>query len=177
MTLIEVLIAAIVVAIGLLGVASLQISALQGSVNADYRSRAIDLATSLSDRMQANLIAVADNHYLASPDCETGPETAVANCSMTPLTASSSSVRQCTPKQMADFDLYQISCGPGGIQESLPNGRLQVTCLDADTSDADRCSELSRLLIRISWQRQANVTDIEPDEVDGIIMTIVIGAP
>ncbi|MCW4259138.1 MAG: prepilin-type N-terminal cleavage/methylation domain-containing protein, partial [Candidatus Thiodiazotropha taylori] len=38
MTLIEVLVAAIIVAIGLLGVASMQIATLQGSSNAGYRS-------------------------------------------------------------------------------------------------------------------------------------------
>jgi type IV pilus assembly protein PilV len=177
MTLIEVLIAAIIVAVGLLGVASLQIAALQGSTNADYRSRAIDFATSLSDRMQANLIAVADNHYLEDPECEIDPEPAVSNCSMTPIMAISSSIEQCTPQQMAIFDLHQISCGPGGIAASLPNGQLQVTCLDADNSDADPCSDLSRLLIRISWQQQASVTDIEPDDVEEIIMTVVLGVP
>jgi type IV pilus assembly protein PilV len=177
MTLIEVLIAAIIVAVGLLGVASLQIASLQGSANADYRSRAIDFATSLSERMQANLIAVSNNDYLGSPNCETGSEPVVSNCSMTPIMATSSSVEQCTPQQMALFDLNQISCGAGGIEESLPNGQLQVSCLDADSADADLCSDLSRLLIRISWQQQANVTDIEPDEVNEIIMTVVLGVP
>jgi type IV pilus assembly protein PilV len=177
MTLIEVLIAAVIVAVGLLGVASLQITAIQGSNNADYRSRAIDFATSLSDRMQANLIAVADNDYLGSPDCDAGSGTAPSNCSMTPIMAISSSIDQCTPQQMARFDLHQISCGPGGIEESLPNGQLEVTCLDIDTSDADLCSDLSRQLIRISWQHQTSVTDIEPDDVDEIIMTVVLGVP
>ncbi|MES9896020.1 MAG: type IV pilus modification protein PilV [Candidatus Thiodiazotropha endolucinida] len=69
MTLIEVLIAAIIVAIGLLGVASMQIATLQGSSNAGYRSRAIDIATALSDRMHANLIGVTDNHYLQNSAC------------------------------------------------------------------------------------------------------------
>ncbi|MCW4254661.1 MAG: prepilin-type N-terminal cleavage/methylation domain-containing protein, partial [Candidatus Thiodiazotropha taylori] len=42
MTLIEVLVAAVIIGVGLLGVASLQITALQGASNADYRSRATD---------------------------------------------------------------------------------------------------------------------------------------
>ncbi|MES9945502.1 MAG: type IV pilus modification protein PilV [Candidatus Thiodiazotropha sp.] len=176
MTLIEVLIAAIIVAIGLLGVASLQIAALQGSSNADYRSRAIDYATALSDRMHANLMAVADNEYLGSPNCEVGSGPALPNCSMTPTMDSSSSVDQCTPQQLAIFDLHQISCGTG-IQESLPNGQLQVNCLDADSSDTDICSDLSRLLIRVSWQHQARVTDLDTDEVDEIILTVIPGVP
>ncbi|MES9968640.1 MAG: type IV pilus modification protein PilV [Candidatus Thiodiazotropha sp.] len=176
MTLIEVLIAAVIVAIGLLGVASLQIAALQGSSNADYRSRAIDYATALSDRMHANLIAVADNEYLGSPDCETWSGAALPNCSMTPTMDSASSVGQCTPQQVAIFDLHQISCGTG-IEQRLPDGRLLVTCLDADSTDADICSDLSRLLIRVSWQHQARVTDLDPDDVDEVVLTVIPGVP
>ncbi|MCW4245707.1 MAG: type IV pilus modification protein PilV, partial [Candidatus Thiodiazotropha taylori] len=58
MTLIEVLIAAVIIGVGLLGVASLQITALQGASNADYRSRATDLTAALADRMRANLFGV-----------------------------------------------------------------------------------------------------------------------
>ena len=176
MTLIEVLVAAIIVAVGLLGVANLQIAALQGANNAHYRSKAIDLATSLSDRMHANLIGVADNHYLESPACGPGAESAISSCSMTPVMDNSSSVESCTAQAMATYDLYKISCGPG-IQESLPNGQLEVTCVDADTSDGDRCSPLSHLKIHISWQVQSRVTDIDPNGLDEVIVTVIPGAP
>jgi type IV pilus assembly protein PilV len=173
MTLVEVLIAAIIVAIGLLGVASLQIAALQGASNADHRSIAIDLATSLSDRMHANLIGVADNHYLGSPVCGTG---SVVNCSMTPTMENSDSVVQCTAEEMAEYDLDKISCG-SGIQESLPNGQLEVTCLDADTTDGDLCSHLSPLAIRVTWQVQRRVTDTDSDNEDEVVVTVIPGAP
>ncbi|MEL0586204.1 MAG: type IV pilus modification protein PilV [Candidatus Thiodiazotropha sp. (ex. Lucinoma kazani)] len=176
MTLIEVLIAAIIVAIGLLGVASMQIAALQGSNNAGYRSRAIDIATALSDRMHANLIGVANNHYLRNPACDTGSSPAVPNCAMTPTMAIPSSIAECTPEQMAFYDLYQINCD-SGIQDTLPDGRLQIACLDSDRTDADGCSDLSHQLITISWQRQRRVTDTDPNDVEEIIMTAIPGVP
>ncbi|MEW8186473.1 MAG: type IV pilus modification protein PilV [Candidatus Thiodiazotropha endolucinida] len=176
MTLIEVLIAAIIVAIGLLGVASMQIAALQGSSNAGYRSRAIDIATALSDRMHANLIGVANNHYLRDSACDTGSGPAVPNCAMTPTMAISSSLEECTPEQMAVYDLYQINCG-SGIQDTLPDGQLRIACLDSDPNDADGCSDLSHQLITISWQRQRRVTDRDINESEEIVMAVIPGAP
>jgi type IV pilus assembly protein PilV len=176
MTLIEVLVAAIIVAIGLLGVASMQITALQGATNADNRSRAIDFATSLSNRMRANLIGVTDNHYLGSPVCEIVAGSIPSNCAMTPKMNDTSTVDQCDPQQMARYDLHQIGCGPG-IRQSLPNGQLTVTCIDSDTSDEDSCSELSPLMIKISWQGQRRVTDIQANDVNEIVMTVIPGEP
>jgi type IV pilus assembly protein PilV len=176
MTLIEVLIAAIVVAIGLLGVASMQIAALQGSNSADYRSRAVDFATALADRMHANLIAVADNDYLQNMDCDAGPTEAIPNCVMTPSMAGNPAIVPCSPRQMASYDLYRIGCG-AGVQHSLPGGDLRVSCVDTDTGDADMCSDLSPLLIRVRWQRQRRVTDTDLDDMEEIVMTTIPGVP
>ncbi|MEW8029915.1 MAG: type IV pilus modification protein PilV [Candidatus Thiodiazotropha sp.] len=176
MTLVEVLIAAIIVAIGLLGVASMQIAALQGSSSAGYRSRAIDFATALSDRMHANLIAVAENNYLRNPACDSVSGPAVPNCAMTPTMPNPSSIDECTPEQMAVYDLHQISCG-AGIQDTLPDGQLHIACRDSDPTDADSCSDLSHLLITVSWQRQRRVTDTVLNGIEEIVMTIIPGAP
>lgn len=173
MTLIEVLVAAIIVTIGLLGVASLQVAALQGATNADFRSKAMDLATSLSDRMHANLIGVADDRYLGSPVCGAGT---IPDCAMTPAMDDSASVVQCTPQQMALYDLDKISCGPG-IQGSLPNGQLEVSRLNTVAGNGIPCDQVTCLVIRISWQGQRRVTDIEPDDVNEVVVTVIPGAP
>ena len=176
MTLVEVLIAALVVAIGLLGVAGMQIASLQGSSQADYRSRAIDFATALSDRMHANLIAVADNDYLRDMACEPGSGAAIPNCAMTPAMQSAATAGPCNPQQMASYDLYRIGCG-AGIHGTLPGGQLSVSCVDADATDADPCSDLSPMLITISWQGQTRATDTDPDDTQQIVMTTIPGAP
>ncbi|MEH6686099.1 MAG: type IV pilus modification protein PilV [Halopseudomonas sabulinigri] len=62
-TLIEVLIAIVVLAIGLLGLAGLQISSLQSNQSSYYRSQATILAYDLTDRMRANRDAALAGSY------------------------------------------------------------------------------------------------------------------
>ena len=54
MSLIEVMVAVLVLAVGLLGLASLQARALVWSDSSHYRSIAADLASDLADRIRAN---------------------------------------------------------------------------------------------------------------------------
>ncbi|MCU7862327.1 MAG: type IV pilus modification protein PilV [Candidatus Thiodiazotropha sp. (ex Lucinoma kastoroae)] len=178
MTLIEVLVAAVVIAIGLMGVAALQVTALQGASNADYRSRAIDYATALSDRMHANLMAfededIYDNTYtLSDPvDCGTLP----VICAMDPTMLNTSGISNCNPAQMAAFDLWDVSCNDNGVQTLLPGGQLTVICLDndgTDGDDGDDCTDLSPMLITINWQLQS-----DNNATDEVIMTVVPWAP
>lgn len=63
-TLIEVLIAMVVLAIGLLGLAGLQATSIQSNHSAYYRSQATLLANDLADRMRANRTEALTNAYL-----------------------------------------------------------------------------------------------------------------
>lgn len=63
-TLIEVLIAIIVLAIGLLGLALLQITSVQSNHSAYYRSQVTILASDLADRMRANRTAALGSAYV-----------------------------------------------------------------------------------------------------------------
>jgi type IV pilus assembly protein PilV len=178
MTLIEVMIATVVIAIGLLGVAALQVTALQGASNADFRSKAIDFASALSDRMHANLLAFGeynddtthDNAYTSATavDCATPPTTI---CAMTPSMNDDTGVSSCDPTQLATFDLWKVTCD-GGVQTSLPGGRLTVTCLDNDATDADACTDLSPILITVTWELQS-----DDNATDEIVMAVLPGAP
>jgi type IV pilus assembly protein PilV len=56
-TLIEILVALIVLSVGLLGVAALQLSSLRANTSASFRSQATFLAYDIADRMRANRIA------------------------------------------------------------------------------------------------------------------------
>lgn len=62
-TMIEVLVAVVVLAIGLLGMALLQITSVQSNHSAYYRSQATVLASDLADRMRANRTAALGNAY------------------------------------------------------------------------------------------------------------------
>lgn len=66
-TLIEVLVAIIVLSIGLLGMAGLQAASVQSNYSAYYRSQATILASDITDRMRANrAAALADSYNLST---------------------------------------------------------------------------------------------------------------
>jgi type IV pilus assembly protein PilV len=71
-TLIEVLIAVLVLAIGLLGLAAVQATSLRNNLSAYNRSQATELAYDMADRMRANIAGSATyaaNTAVAKPDC------------------------------------------------------------------------------------------------------------
>ncbi len=63
LTLIEVLIALVVLSIGLLGLAGLQTTSLQSNTSAYHRTQATALAYDLADRMRANRNAALNDQY------------------------------------------------------------------------------------------------------------------
>ncbi len=94
-TLIEVLIAMVVLAVGLLGLAGLQATSLRNNQSAYNRSQATQLSYDLADRMRANAdIAGLATYTTISPIAAT----AKANC----LTTTG-----CIPAEMAENDLFE----------------------------------------------------------------------
>lgn len=65
-TLIEVLVAIVILSIGLLGLAGLQATSIQGNYGAFYRSQATILAADITDRMRANRKAAIAGSYSLS---------------------------------------------------------------------------------------------------------------
>jgi type IV pilus assembly protein PilV len=169
MTLVEVLVATVVIAIGLLGVAALQINALQGASNANYRSRAVDLTSSLSDRVRANLVALSDYVEALDPPgpgaCNSPPPDV---CAMAPG-GSEGDTTLCTPTQMAEYDVWEINCRL--LQEFPPGSTLAINC-------AGGCPTLAPMEIIISWptQEMSDVAGTTPINEE-IRTTIIPGAP
>lgn len=121
-TLLEVMIAAVILGVGLLGIAALQMTSLQGSSNAEYRGRAADLAWSLAEKMRANLPGIASYASAIATNC-TAP---AATCAMVPGATGTSAVTQCTPAQIAAYDLWETRCS-NGVRTALPGGTMLVT--------------------------------------------------
>ena len=97
-TLIEVLIAMLVLAVGLLGLAALQATGLKNNLSAYSRSQATQLAYDMSDRMRANR---ADSQNLAASTYVTvvpADAVAKANCEQVANT--------CSVADMAENDLF-----------------------------------------------------------------------
>lgn len=122
-TLIEVLIAMLVLATGLLGLAGLQARGLSNTQSAYNRSQATQLAYDMADRMRANPLAAAN--YVTT-FMEPSAATVKSDC----LTTTG-----CSAANMAENDLYEWNCAVAGGCESndppiaavLPGGSAGIT--------------------------------------------------
>lgn len=147
-SLIEVLVALLVLSIGLLGMAGLQGYSLSSSYDAHLRTQAISFTQDIIDRMRANREMAATNNYQTS--LASLPELS-RNCIQS----------ACTPAELADFDLVEWKCALGAfidnqackvfaLQAALPagdgeivqlaDGQIQITVTWAatDSNDAQR---------------------------------------
>jgi type IV pilus assembly protein PilV len=124
-TLIEVLVAVLVLAVGVLGAAGVQLAALRTRHGTALMSNGVQLAGALAERMRANSVHMqgADdaNPYLrlrydAAAD---GPPAAGGAMCFAPAS--------CSNADMAAFDLYEIK---QALYDDYPNGRVAV-CRDA----------------------------------------------
>ena len=107
-TLIEVLIAMLVLAVGLLGLAGLQATSLSNAQSAYNRSLATQLAYELADRMRANVAGVATYTSML-------PTAAVAQAGCSTVSTT------CATANMAQNDLYEWNCAvAGGCQTNTP---------------------------------------------------------
>lgn len=102
-TLIEVLVAVLIVSVGVLGVAGLQLLSLQNNTSAMYRTQAIQSAYDIIDRARANrdvvyAIGLEDNPPQNPRDCESNI---------------------CSPQQMRNFD---IAGWREELADTLPDG-------------------------------------------------------
>jgi type IV pilus assembly protein PilV len=121
-TMLEVLVAVLIIAIGLLGLAGLQAVGLRNSQTAYLRTIATQQAYDISDRIRANLAGVAAGNYDAidstlapnpAPDCE-------AN------TCSSAQLAQMDHAQWAT-NLGALLPGGGGAVDAQGNSVFRVT--------------------------------------------------
>jgi type IV pilus assembly protein PilV len=100
-TLLEVLIALLILSIGLLGLAALQTTSLRSNQMASMRTTATQLAYDISDRMRANPVGVAAGEYvLAGGTTPSGTSIAATdliawNQAVTALPGGRSSITQC----------------------------------------------------------------------------------
>ncbi|MDD2761112.1 MAG: type IV pilus modification protein PilV [Methylomonas sp.] len=111
-TLVEVSVATVVLAVGLLGLAALQASNLKNNQSAYFRSQATQLAYDIADRMRAN--AGAAGNYL-SASMKASEATQQADCSKTD---------GCEPEKMAENDLYEWQTALAG---NLPLGTGEIS--------------------------------------------------
>ncbi len=108
-TMVEVLVALVVLSIGLLGIAALYLNSLQSGRTAIYRTQAVNLAADLADRIRMNRTAQAAYGSLFAD-----VEAVVGACDST---------GGCSDADLASTDLFRWKAS---IAQLLPNGQGQV---------------------------------------------------
>jgi type IV pilus assembly protein PilV len=170
LSLIEVLVALLVLSVGLLGLAGLQMSGLRIVNNASFYTQGTLAINDIIERMRANPDAVDNNDFVAvnstAIDC-----TALPNpyCSEYHDGSNNVAAASCTADQLAAYDINVWFCGEniggggraGGVAAAFPNAVATITCLDALTTDADACTNSSPHTVTLSW------SELNPDRSGG----------
>lgn len=148
---IEVLVSLVILSIALLGIGSLQILTIKSTRDAHLRTQASIAIMNLTSKMRVNLEGVEQGAYAqASPlDCSSSTKSCINT--------------SCTFSESARYDLYQVACGTStdsslssGLNDSLPNGKLSVTCAGAV------CNKTTEHVITISWASSEVDTNRQP---------------
>ena len=111
-TLIEVLIAMLVLALGLLGLAGLQATSLRNNLSAYHRSQATQLAYDLADRMRVSVTEA--EKFSTSTYITKAPGDAVAQTGCTTV------ADPCSRAQLAQNDLFEWN---NNVTNFLPSGQ------------------------------------------------------
>jgi type IV pilus assembly protein PilV len=137
-SLIEVLVALIVISVGLLGIAKMQALALSNTTSARLRSLAAIQAASLASSMHADraywaavapaTTATASGGVAASTDATLQAELAAAGAIAPPATnycIQGAAAAPCKPEQMAAADLQSWAVAVNAL---IPNSQATITC-------------------------------------------------
>jgi type IV pilus assembly protein PilV len=166
-TMLEVLIAIVVLSFGLLGMLGLLTNGLKMTSSSQYRTIAAQQLTAIADIISANPDIVAAYSSLATNPTSTNPAANscfTSNCTSSvstntttagtpPVTTTSTTITSFLPA--TDYRLWL-----NDLQAMLPQGSGTV-CLDATPADGNSanfaCDGLGRLTVKICWNEHARV--------------------
>ncbi len=135
--LIEVLVAVVILAIGLLGLVNLQMRGHQYSDSARQRAQATYLAYDILDRMRANKDEVVNGTYYVSTGTSVSAPVAINMCSDATVS--------CPPNRLAEYDLWEWK---QDLSNQLPNG-------DGSIRRNNAIATTDIYEITIQWSRRA----------------------
>ncbi len=170
----------VVLSIGLLGMAALQMTGLRSVNSASHRTQATLLLNDITERIRANPTAVDNNAFMsvdsaATINCGAFPD---PYCGEYHDGSAVVNAASCTSTEMATYDLNVWFCGvnsggarAGGTQTILPTATATIICNDTDLIDADLCTNGSPHTLSLSW------TELNPNRTsadDTVTQTIAI---
>jgi len=120
-SLIEVLVALVILSVGLLGLAGLQATSLRANQTSLQSSQAAILAYDMADRVRANITNATTNYHLPAATPTVGCMTTAG----------------CTAAQLAQNDMSQWNAS---LTQALPGGQ-GVICVDSTPGDGDSATD------------------------------------
>lgn len=141
-SLIEVVVTMFILAVGLLGLAGLQSSAIKDGLDVAKRSQVTWIVNELVERMRSNSDGLEGSYTTIAAgvlDCSTAPARQCAD-------SLAGNAVACTAAEIAEFDAWDVFCGqdPGNdaivanTQDGLNLNQVSITCaLPPCTSDSD----------------------------------------
>jgi type IV pilus assembly protein PilV len=143
-TLIEVLVAILLLAFGLLAIGSMMAFAVQGPKLSAYRSTAANLAASHVERMRANPEGFASDSYTSALNGSAWSFSAIS------LTSADCAYPNCTETTLAAMD---VQTARGAIRRELPAGDMEMWCsTPAAPNTAVTCTKATQGNLWIIWQ-------------------------
>lgn len=155
-TLIELLVTVLLLSTGLLGLVGLQTAGMKNSISSYNLTQATQLASSMADRMRANLANAG--LYANSKYITVTPATAAfTDCSATPA--------GCTAAQMAENDLFEWNLELTDTNNGLAKtGEIKVCAVPYDGTTCNAPTAATPVfIITISWGENRD------DNKDGVI--------
>lgn len=171
-SLIEILVTVLIIAIGGLGIASLQLAGLKYSSGSYARTQAVILADDIANRLKTNrdLALDLDNDGNVGGN---SPYT-IGSFAATVTSARDCLTDDCNPTQLATYDL---ATWLDEIARALPAGRGRIITVDEANPDGVIVRNFE---IGLQWRQVANSSTpgdtgaLEPDEVKEVIYRISI---
>jgi type IV pilus assembly protein PilV len=118
-SMVEALVALVVISVGMLGIAGLYLTSLQSSRTAGLRAQAVSLASDMADRIRANRRGLD-----AYDSAGYGGAAAIQGCD----------AADCTPEELAEDDIARWT---DTLEASLPGGAEGEIEFDGDAGDDD----------------------------------------
>ena len=160
--LIEVLVAMVVLSMGLLGIAALQLTGVRSTQGSYYRSQATSIMSDLAERIHANKINAVSYGGTSTSAVLT-------------LSPSSCVIPSGTPALVVS-DLNDVGCGANSAGNLMPSGVLKTYCIDNVSGVATACATDLRMDIEIDWTEQGAITNsasaVAADTAQSVVMTI-----
>ncbi|MBT8143444.1 MAG: type IV pilus modification protein PilV [Gammaproteobacteria bacterium] len=122
-TLLETLIALVVLSVGMLGIASLHVEGLRNGRTASLRTKAMTLATDMTEKMRANRVGARAGDYVVG-DAGNGSNNECAD------DLAGAATINCTPAQMAAHDIWLWKQALQSPQTGLPAGAIATITSD-----------------------------------------------